>query len=432
RPKGVLMHHRGISNYFQWGVEGYGAAGGNGAPVFSSMAVDLTLTNFLPLFVGGRVVLVREGPGIDALAELLEQKPRFSLLKITPTHLALLNERITPELARSSTHVLVIGADNLLAETTLFWQEHAPDVVLLNEYGPTETVVGCSIHPLVRGKQREGPVPIGRPIDNITMYVLDGNQEPVPIGVPGELYIGGIGVARGYHDRAALTAKAFVPDPFAATPGARLYRTGDRARWRADGELEFLGRVDHQVKIRGYRIEIGEIETVLSAHPQVREVFVMAREDGPGERRLVAYVVAEEPAPTTSALRQALKERLPDYMIPQAFVFLEALPLASSGKVDRQALPAPDTSRPGLDDAYTPPTTPLEHRLVRIWEAVLGVRPIGTTDNFFDIGGSSIVAVRLLARIRKEFGRDLPLTVLVNEGTIRGVADWLGEVPVAD
>src|SRR3954453_3537067 len=225
RPKGVLMHHAGPVNYFAWARGEYLSAGGRGAPVFSSMAVDLTLANFVPLFAGQPVELLPEGPGVEALAEALRQAPGYAMIKITPTHLSLLNQVLAPGDAARSGAPLVIGADNLQAEPTLFWREHAPGVRLLNEYGPTETVVGCSLYEIPPGRHTAGRVPFGKPIQNLTHYVLDARMQPVPVGVAGELYIGGIGVARGYLGRPGLTAEKFVPDPFAADAGTRLYRT---------------------------------------------------------------------------------------------------------------------------------------------------------------------------------------------------------------
>ncbi|HEX8212540.1 MAG TPA: amino acid adenylation domain-containing protein [Longimicrobium sp.] len=431
RPKGVVMHHYGPANYFAWCRHAYRAAGGRGAPILSSMAVDLTLANFLPLFTGAQVVLLPEGPGVDALADAIREGPPFGMIKITPTHLALLTALLTPEEAAASTGVLVIGADNLMGESTVFWQESAPDVTLINEYGPTETVVGCSIYTLPPGAHREGRVPIGRPIPNLTMYVLDERMEPVPVGVPGELYIGGVGVARGYLNRAALTAEKFVPDPFSPRAGERLYRTGDQARRLADGNIEFLGRRDFQVKIRGYRIEIGEVESVLRQQPSVQDVLVMAREDRPGDPRLVAYVVPRGEG-AEPELRQALRARVPEYMIPSAFVFLERLPAGSTGKVDRKLLPAPE-ARPALEEAPGAPDDPLELRMVEVWEEVLGVHPVGVDDDFFELGGNSLLSVRLLARIRRAFGCDFPLAALVTGGTARAAAaavrDALGALP---
>ncbi|HEX6911105.1 MAG TPA: amino acid adenylation domain-containing protein, partial [Longimicrobium sp.] len=430
RPKGVAMHHYGPANYFAWGREAYRAADGRGAPVFSSMAVDLTLANFIPLFCGERVELLPEGPGVEALARAVRGAPGFAMIKITPTHLQLLNEALAPHEAAASAGTLVIGADNLLAEPTLFWQRHAPGVRLLNEYGPTETVVGCSLYEIEAGTHAEGRIPIGRPIHNITMYVLDGGMRPLPAGVPGELYIGGVGVARGYLGRPALTAEKFVPDPFASAPGARLYRTGDRARFLDDGNIEFLGRVDFQVKIRGYRIETGEIESVLRAHGGVRDALVTAREDAPGDRRLVAYVVPEDSTVTVEGLRQALRERLPEYMVPAAFVLLpDGIPVGSTGKVDRGTLPPPRAEDHAAGDAYAAPTTEAERVLAALWEETLNVSPVGVDDDFFALGGHSMLAVRLMSRIRQRMEKELPLGALFERPTIRRLAPLLEAEP---
>ncbi len=426
RPKGVAMHHYGPANYFAWGRDAYGAADGHGAPVFSSMAVDLTLANFIPLFAGERVELLPEGPGVEALAAAIRRAPGFAMIKITPTHLALLNEALAPGEAAASTATLVIGADNLLAEPTRFWREHAPGVRLLNEYGPTETVVGCSLYEIPADGRQAGRVPIGRPIQNLTMYVLDAHMRPLPPGVPGELYIGGVGVARGYLGRPALSAEKFVPDPFAAAPGARLYRTGDRARFLGDGNIEFLGRMDFQVKIRGYRIETGEVESVLMAHPGVGDALVMAREDVPGETRLVAYVVPRVDGATADALREALRRTLPEYMVPAAFVFLDALPAGSTGKVDRKLLPAP-AAEVREAGARALPATDAERALVEIWEEVLGVSPVGVDDDFFALGGHSMLAVRLMTHVRRRLDAELPLSALFERPTVRRLAQLLDE-----
>jgi amino acid adenylation domain-containing protein len=421
RPKGVAMHHYGPANYFAWGREAYAVDRGHGAPVFSSMAVDLTLANFIPLFSGGTVELLAEGPGVDALAEAIRRSPGYGMIKITPTHLALLNQALSPAEAAASTATLVIGADDLLGEPTRFWRVSAPGVRLLNEYGPTETVVGCSLYELPPGETPEGRVPIGRPISNLTMYVLDGAMRPVQAAIPGELYVGGVGVARGYLGRPALTADRFLPDPFAATPGARLYRTGDRARFRGDGNLEFLGRVDFQVKIRGHRIETGEVEAVLASHPGVRFALVMAREDVSGDRRLAAYVVAgEEARPTPEALRAALRERLPEYMVPSAIVFLDAFPVGTTGKVDRAALPVPGAAAPG--DGHVSPRTPVEETLAGIWAEVLRVERVGVDDNFFELGGHSLLATRVVSAVRAALAVELPLRALFEAPTVAALA----------
>jgi len=422
RPKGVAVHHYGPANYFAWARQAYGAAQGRGAPVFSSMAVDLTLSNFVPLFAGERVELLPEGPGVEPLAEAIRRAPGYAMIKITPTHLALLNQALSPAEAAASTATLVVGADNLLAEPTLFWQRHAPGVRLLNEYGPTETVVGCSLYEIAPGRHTQGRIPIGRPIQNLTHYVLDARMQPAPVGIPGELYIGGAGVARGYLGRPGLTAEKFVPDPFGA-PGARLYRTGDRARWLAGGDLEFLGRIDFQVKIRGHRIEPGEVEGALAALPGVRHALAAAREDRPGDRRLVAYVVPADPSapPAAAALRDALRTTLPEHMVPSAFVFLDALPVGSTGKVERAALPAPEPVEAG--EAYRAPRTPVEEALAGIWAGVLGAARVGVRDDFFALGGHSLLATRVVSRVREAFGVELPLRDVFEAPTVGGLAE---------
>jgi amino acid adenylation domain-containing protein/non-ribosomal peptide synthase protein (TIGR01720 family) len=417
RPKGVAMHHYGVCNYIEWGSQAYGAGEGNGSPVFTSMAVDLTITNLLPLFVGRPVHLLREDNAVEALADALSGRSGFGPIKITPTHLSLVTPLLTLETAQAAAHTLVIGADFLAAETTLFWQDHAPGVRLMNEYGPTETVVGCSAYTLPRGVHRHGPVPVGGPIQNLRFYVLDTRGEPAPIGVAGELYIGGVGVARGYLGRPGLSAEKFVPDPF-AEPGARMYRTGDRARWLEDGNLLILGRTDHQVKVRGYRVELGEIEAALRRHEAVSECLVAVREDQPGDKRLVAYVVS---AATASDLRAHLRRALPEYMVPSAFVTLDALPDTTTGKFDRRSLPAPDYSTDGRQDVA--PRTAVEELLCGIWQRVLRVEQVGIDDNFFDRGGHSLLAMQVIAQVREVFGVDVPLRRVFDFPTIAGFAE---------
>jgi acyl carrier protein len=265
--------------------------------------------------------------------------------------------------------------------------------------------------------------PIGRPIANTQAFILDRHLNPVPIAVTGELYVGGDGLARGYLHRPELTAEQFVPHPFSNTPGARLYRTGDLARYRSDGTIDFLGRIDNQVKIRGFRIELGEIEAILSQHPQVRKSVVLARGDLAGDKRLVAYVVTNpDPAPTISELQRFLRHRMPDHMVPSAFVMLDKLPLTPIGKVDRRALPAPDRARPEIEEAFVPPRTPVEELLASIWREVLGLQQVGIHDDFFDLGGHSLIATQVLSRVRRAIQVDLPLRRLFQAPTIAQLA----------
>src|SRR6202023_2927304 len=425
RPKGVAIGHRGIVNYLRWGAEAYEAGWGKGGVVHSSLAVDLTLTNFLPLFAGRAMVLAGEGPGVEGLVEVLQRRPGLSLLKITPTHLTLLNPRLSGEEMERSTRVLVIGADNLVGEPTVVWRERAPGVKLVNEYGPTETVVGCSIYRIGEEMGRSGGVPIGRAMANLRMYVLDREGEPAPVGVPGELYIGGVGVARGYWGRAELTAEKFVPGGLSeeGAGGGRLYRTGDRARWLKDGNLEFLGRVDQQVKIRGYRIEPGEVEAVLSGCAGVRKAMVVVREDVAGEKRLVGYVAGSKGEVEGKQLREYLKERLPEYMIPVAFVVMEELPVRGSGKIDPKDLPKPELG--GEEEEYVGPKTEVEEILCRIWEKVLGVARVGVRDNFFELGGDSILSIQVITQARDE-GIHLTPRQMFERQTISELAEVAG------
>ncbi|HEX7239462.1 MAG TPA: amino acid adenylation domain-containing protein, partial [Longimicrobiaceae bacterium] len=379
RPKGVAVTHRGLGNYLAWAADAYEGRG-HGAPVHSSLSFDLTVTSLLvPLLRGERVVLTGEAEGVEGLARALREEPGFTLVKLTPAHLALLAGQLTEAEAGAAARTLVVGGEALPTELAAYWRRVAPGTEVVNEYGPTETVVGCVVH-RAGDAGGAGSVPIGRPIAGTRVYVLGAGMEPVPVGVPGELYVGGAGVARGYLGQPGLTAERFVPDALGSEPGGRLYRTGDRARWLPAGELEYLGRVDTQVKVRGYRIEPGEVEFVLAALPQVREAVVVVREDAPGDRRLAAYVVPEEGARVDAAgLRAHLSRRLPEYMVPAAIVALEELPLTANGKVDRRALPAPAWGGGAHDRGA--PLTDTERAVAAVWEEVLGVPRVGVGDN---------------------------------------------------
>jgi acyl carrier protein len=265
--------------------------------------------------------------------------------------------------------------------------------------------------------------PIGCPIDNTQIYILDSDLEPVPIGISGELYIGGDSLARGYLNRPELTAEKFIPNPFEKSTSARLYKTGDLSRYLPDGNIEFFGRIDHQVKIRGFRIELGEIESVLAQAPHVRETVVIAREDVPGDKRLVAYIIPHQQTPTTDELRRFLQDKLPEYMVPSAFVFLEALPLTPNGKVDRRSLPVPDQSRPSQSVKFVAPRTATEEILAEIWSQVLKLERVGIHDNFFELGGHSLLATQVISRLHKNLAVELPLRSLFEAPTVAELGD---------
>ena len=334
KPKGAMIRHQGLTNYLRWCTWSYAVERGCGAPVHSSIGFDLTVTSlFPPLLVGGCLELLR-GDGIEALATAIHKGTPYSLIKITPAHLEALRQMLDSKQLSSCVRSFIIGGEALMAESVLPWREYAPETRLINEYGPTETVVGCCVYEIpLQDHVAAGPVPIGRPIVNTQIHVLDEHLQRVPLGARGELYVGGDGVARGYWRRPELTAENFVPDPFGVEAGARMYRTGDRVRYLPDGNLEFLGRFDDQVKIRGYRVEVAEVRTILEQHPAVQQALVIAREDQPGDKRLVAYVVSRAgDSASLSEMRKYLRERLPEYMVPTAFVFLRAFPLTVNGK----------------------------------------------------------------------------------------------------
>ena len=344
RPKGVMVTHSGLMNYLSWAARAYGKEARRSALVHSSISFDLTITGlYTPLLVGGRVELLPDDASVEAVVRALRQPQTRGVVKITPAHLELLSQQLRPEEAAGKVELFVIGGENLLGESLRFWREVSPTTRLINEYGPTETVVGCCVYEVQAGDPFTGSVPIGRAIDNTQLYVLDQQLRPVPAGVVGELYIGGAGVARGYLNRPELTREHFLADPFSNQPGARMYKTGDRARCREDGTLEYVGRLDDQVKIRGYRVELGEVEAVLAEHAAVRQCVAVAREDEPGNKQLAGYVIPRDRRVLTPKdLREFLRQKLPEYMVPAHFVFLDTFPLTPNGKVDRRALPVPE------------------------------------------------------------------------------------------
>ena len=427
RPKGAMILHRGLSNYLLWAAKEYQCNAGNGVPVHSPIGFDLTVTSlFVPLVSGQHVSIVPQDQGVGALGETLTGDTDWTLVKITPAHLDLLARQISPSAASGQVRTFVVGGEMLRGESLAFWRQHAPSTRIVNEYGPTETVVGCCVYAFPASGAPDGPVPIGRPIANTELHVLDEQGQPVPAEMPGELYIGGAGVARGYLNQPAMTASRFVPRSGLSDGSGRLYRTGDGVQWRPDGNLEFLGRLDEQVKIRGYRIELGEIETVLATHPGVLDAVVLAREDTPGDRRLVAYLVWEGVPAEPAALRTYLKKKLPEYMVPAAIVTLAALPLTPNGKVDRKALPPPSVAvSSAATDSNRHSVGSLELQIRIAWQEVLGLSSVGLDDDFFELGGHSLQALVVVRRLEQSLSRDLALSVMLRARTIRQLAALL-------
>jgi amino acid adenylation domain-containing protein len=419
KPKGAMLPHRAICNHMLWMQAEFPLTSTDKVLQKTPFSFDASVWEFYaPLLVGAQLVMARPRGHQDSdylIQEIREQK--ITILQLVPTLLRMLLEHRDIGTCTSLKHVFC-GGEALPVELQERFFAHL-NAELHNLYGPTETCIDATFWTCKDGINQQ-IVPIGRPIANAQVYILDNHLRPVPIGVSGELHIGGAGLARGYLNRPELTANKFIPSPF---DSSKLYKTGDLARFLPNGNIEYLGRIDHQVKIRGFRIELGEIEALLTNYPQVRTVAVLAREDEPDTPRLVAYVVPQPGQDIEDTeLHQYLKEQLPDYMIPSAFVFLETLPLTPNGKLNRHALPAPDTFRNILDNSYLAPRDPLEMQLVQIWEYVLNIHSVGVRDNFFNLGGHSLMAVRLMAQIQQQLGKNLPLAALFQNPTIEQMA----------
>jgi len=400
KPKGVMIENRSVVNVLTSFIKTYGLSAADRLLQQTSISFDVSVNEIFPILcVGGVVVLPNKDEVLDLgrLTRLIAEH-RVTIIGAAPSLLAALNG----ENHDLSTLRLILSGGEALSYNDV--DRLLKSTMVTNGYGPTETTICALSYDLdPQGLGKEATIPIGKPLMNYKVYILDKHLECMPVGSPGELCISGVGLARGYLNAPELTAESFVPNPF--TPGERLYRTGDLAKWLSDGNIEFLGRIDDQVKIRGIRIEPAEIEVSLDEHEAVRKTVVMAREDQRGDKGLVAYVVLDrEPAPTINELRGFLKQKLPGYMAPSAFVFLEALPLTPSGKVDRQALPAPDYDRARLGDTFVAPRTSLETIIAEIWQDVLGVDRVGRYDNFFDLGGHSLLSMQVIARLEKKLG----------------------------
>jgi amino acid adenylation domain-containing protein len=421
KPKCVVIPHRGVVNHLLRSVSAYYEGHEGGSPTILSASFDGALTSlFGPLLSGQTLRILEPSTEIESLTKSTDGL--YAVVKMTPSHLNMLNHACEHK-AFNLSKVLMLGGESLLPADISFWREQLPQLRIVNQYGPTETSIGCCTYEVVDAIDSSKPVPIGRPIWNTKCYVLNESLHPVPIGSPGELYIGGAGLARGYLNEPALTAARFIASPF-GEPGSRLYRTGDIVRWLPDGNLDFLGRTDHQVKIRGFRIEMGEIEAALSHCPGVSQTAVVAREDHSGQKHLVAYVVPNQGALDPSVLRRALSELLPDYMVPSAIVMLDALPLTPNGKLDRRALPAPDF----VSSSKRSARTPKEQLLATLFAEVLGIEHVGMDDSFFDLGGHSLLATRLISRIRKLFHSNLPIRAIYDAPSVSLMAKNLSDL----
>lgn len=415
RPKGVQITHNSLLNLVFWHQRAFAVTPSDKATQLTSPAFDATGWELWPYLTCGASIYL-----LDEEARVEPALCRDFLLShgITITFLPTVLAESVIALdwpSNGALRFLLTGADTL-------HHYPSPDLPfkLVNNYGPTEATVLVTSGPVLPSQQAELLPSIGCPIDNAEVYILDEHLRQVPIGTPGELHIGGVGLAKGYINRPDLTAEKFIPHPFRDEPGARLYKTGDRAYFLPDGQIAFMGRTDYQIKIRGFRIEPDEIVAVLNGHAAVRASTVIAREDTPGEKRLVAYVVPEPGARVSSdSLRETLAERLPDYMIPSVFVRLQALPVTPNGKVDRAALPPPDAANTLRNELGAAPTTPTEERLVRIVAPLLGLEYIGIDDNFFMLGGHSLLGTQIIVHVADTFGVDLTLRSLFSAPTIR-------------
>ncbi|HEX7313565.1 MAG TPA: amino acid adenylation domain-containing protein, partial [Pyrinomonadaceae bacterium] len=419
RPKGVMVEHGGLRNLAEAQVRAFAEPAGGRVLQLASLSFDASIFEIVMALRAGATVCLGTPDSLlpgPSLMRLLRER-EITNLTIPPSILSSLPAEELPAL-----RTIIVAGEACSAENVARWSKGRR---FFNAYGPTETTVWATLAPCADATQRP---PIGRPIINTEIYLLDEDQRPVPVGAPGELYIGGDGLARGYLGRPELTAERFVPHPFSRREGARLYQTGDLARYLPDGQIEFLGRIDHQVKLRGLRIELGEIESLLAGHPLLREGVVVLHDGGAGDKRLVAYIVPRNESPSTGELREFLKEKLPEHMIPAAFVTLASLPLTPNGKIDHRALPSPDAVKPESETAFVAPRNPVEEILAGSWMQVLEVERLGIDDNFFALGGDSIRSVQVLSKAQ-ERGLNLTLQQLFKYQTIRKLAEHLATSP---
>jgi amino acid adenylation domain-containing protein len=426
KPRGVLLTHRGLVNHGIASIGLYGIERSDRVLQFSSISFDIAVEEIFPTWFAGATLVLRSDEMSLAATDFLRwiKQQRISVLDLPTAYWHELVHEVAEsrEMLPERLRLVIVGGEKASASAYAAWIKAGGNRVRwVNTYGPTEASVIVSAYEPDPSKAFPDNLPIGRPIANVRLYVLDSELQPAAVGEPGELHIGGPGVARGYLNHPELTQAKFIADPFSQDSNARLYKTGDMVRYLPDGNIEFQGRIDFQVKIRGFRIELGEIEAVLEKHPGVAQAVVTAREVN-GEKRLTGYVVALPNAVTALELRRYLKDQLPDYMVPADFVFLKSFPLTPNGKVDRRALPAPE---PSEAEGFVAARDEFESRMVGLWEQVLGKRPIGVRDNFFELGGHSLLAVRLTSRIEKQFGKKLTITALIQAPTVESLVSLL-------
>jgi aspartate racemase len=431
KPRGVLLTHRGLVNHGIASIDVYGIQRSDRVLQFSSISFDIAVEEIFPTWFAGATVVLRSEQMSIGGADFLRwiNRNKITVLDLPTAYW----HELVHELVQSGQELperlrlVIVGGEKASASVYASWLQAGGDRVRwINTYGPTEASVIVSAYEPDPAQPFPDNLPIGRPIANVRLYVLDSELQPAAVGEPGELHIGGPGVARGYLNHPELTAAKFIADPFSHEADARLYKTGDMVRYLADGNIEFQGRIDFQVKIRGFRVELGEIEAVLEKHAGVAQAVVTAREAN-GEKRLAGYVVAVPNAVTAIELRRYLRDSIPEYMVPADLVFLKSLPLTPNGKVDRRALPEPETLDAGGAVGLVVARDEFESRMASLWEQVLGKRPIGVRENFFELGGHSLLAVRLTSRIEKQFGKKLTITALIQAPTVESMVELLRE-----
>jgi acyl-coenzyme A synthetase/AMP-(fatty) acid ligase/acyl carrier protein len=432
-----MVEHRGMLNHLYAKIWDLNLTATDVVAQTAPQSFDISVWQLLAVLLVGGQVSIFTNEVVRNPAKLLEkvEQQGISILEVVPSLLLMMLDNIeinTPSCFRlAELRWLLLTGEALPPKLCNRWLDHYPNIPMMNAYGPTECSDDVTHYPIYEPPAVETlNIPIGRAIANTYLYILNEQLQPVPIGVSGELYVGGIGVGRGYLNNSERTVQVFISNPFVQEPGSRIYKTGDKARYLSDGNIEFLGRIDDQVKIRGYRIELGEIEAILGQQPGVKECVVIVREDQPNDVRLVAYIVPDkklDPQNLPSLLRHLLKQKLPEYMVPSTFVILESLPLTPNGKVDRRTLPVPDKSSFAREANFIPARNYLELKLTSIWEVCLDIHPIGVQDNFFEIGGHSLLALNIMAQIQEQLGKNLPLATLLNNPTIEQLASIISQ-----